>query len=105
VRLLLGLVLLGASALPAVACPEGALCLTARTPAVVEVAGPASLPTPVVESPAREDLPWIWQVLRDQVYARLPRYEEARTFSFVLAPVVVKGSFDTVPGLGVAGDF
>lgn len=60
-------------------------------------------------SPPIEDelaMPWIWQVLRTQVYGRLPRIEPgAQDFSMVLSPVVVAGSFDTVPGFGVAGDF
>jgi hypothetical protein len=51
-------------------------------------------------------MPWIWQVLRREVYSRMPRYEQKREFSLVLSPVVVKTQTDeTVPGVGVAGDF
>ena len=51
------------------------------------------------------EMPWIWQVLRREVYARMPRYEKEREFTLVLSPVVVKSQSDTVPGVGVAGDF
>ena len=34
----------------------------------------------------------------------MPRYRDDK-LTFVLSPVVVTGSFDTVPGVGLAGDF
>ena len=49
-------------------------------------------------------MPWIWQVLREGVYEQLPRYRDD-ALTFVLSPVVITGSFDTVPGVGIAGDF
>ena len=58
-------------------------------------------PPPAVEVDA---MPWIWQQLRRSVYDRMPRYRDD-SMSFVLSPVVVAGSFDTVPGVGIAGDF
>jgi hypothetical protein len=51
------------------------------------------------------EMPWIWQVLRERVVSRLPSYEEERRFTVVLSPVVVSTPSDTVPGLGIAGDF
>ena len=55
--------------------------------------------------PTTDEMPWIWQVLRREVYERMPRYRGDDELTFVLSPVVVTGSFDTVPGVGVAGDF
>ncbi len=62
-----------------------------------------ALRAPVARRPAFE-MPWIWRVLRREVYRRLPRHEDPH-FTLSLAPVVVDGTFDTVPGVGVAGDF
>jgi hypothetical protein len=110
--------------LPAVACPERAHCVTRLDVPVVEA--PAAKPTPekldlrlsprmhsaldhelaIHRAPrtAALDMPWIWQVLRRAVYDRLPTYRE-RAFTMTVSPVVVEGSFDTVPGVGLAGDF
>lgn len=56
--------------------------------------------TPAIE------MPWIWRMLRDSVYRRLPRYEDIeRQMELVFAPVIVDGTYDTVPGVGIAGDF
>jgi hypothetical protein len=88
-------------ATPAMACPEAALCLKADPAPKLA----AEEPPPPPPRQQTEDMPWIWEVLRTQVYTRLPRYEDAQSFSFVLSPVVVKGQFDTVPGVGLAGDF
>lgn len=51
------------------------------------------------------EMPWIWQVLREQVYSRMPRYDHSRRLSLVLSPVVVTTPSETTPGLGVAGAF
>lgn len=51
------------------------------------------------------EMPWIWQVLREQVYARMPRYDHKQKLSLLLSPVVVTSPSDTVPGLGIAGAF
>jgi hypothetical protein len=132
-RAVLCLVIVGLVAAPAAACPRGTACLArlagARVggdelprrlvdrPAVgdlrrafpqtlrVEPQVSRELSTVIHEAPAAPAMPWIWQVLRDQVYARLPRYDQPQQFSMVLSPVVVAGSFDTVPGFGLAGDF
>jgi hypothetical protein len=110
--------------LPAVACPERAHCVTRVEAAVVEA--PAAKPEPakldlrlsprthsvldhqlaIHRAPSKPaiEMPWIWQVLRHAVYDRLPTYQE-RSFTMTLSPVVVSGSFDTVPGVGLAGDF
>lgn len=52
-----------------------------------------------------EQLPWIWVVLRREVYTRLPHYERERKFSLVLSPVIVRSPTDSVPGVGVGGEF
>jgi hypothetical protein len=69
-----------------------------------------SLRTHVAPRAGVLEMPWIWQVLRHNVYARLPRYERTdlpkdQRFSFVLSPVVVASQQDTVPGVGVQGGF
>jgi hypothetical protein len=68
-----------------------------------------SLRTHVVPRAAAIQMPWIWQVLRSNVYARMPRYDSVdqpdRRFSLVLSPVVVTSPQDTVPGVGIEGDF
>ncbi len=51
------------------------------------------------------EMPWIWKTLREQVYSRLPTYEEPHELRLTLAPVVVTSPSDTIPGLGVAGNF
>ncbi len=58
-------------------------------------------PTP---KPNTLAMPPIWQQLRTGLYDRMPHYEE-RQFTLTMSPVVVSGTFDTVPGVGVAGDF
>jgi hypothetical protein len=55
--------------------------------------------------PEPDQMPWIWQVLVREVYGRLPTYTEDRRFTLTLAPVVVTTAVDTVPGVGVEGEF
>jgi hypothetical protein len=50
------------------------------------------------------EMPWIWQALRTQVYSRMPTYQERR-FTMTLSPVVVSSPSDTIPGVGIGGDF
>lgn len=132
-RILLSILLLGLAA-PSVAraCPRGTACFgTTMNAAVVEAPNRvAPIPPPVTapvraplvkplvmdesltlalraKQPAATDasaMPWIWQVLRTEVYEAMPHYEQER-YSLTLTPVVVAGQFDTVPGLGVGGDF
>jgi hypothetical protein len=67
-----------------------------------------SLRTHVAPNRSAAEMPWIWQVLRRGVYARLPRYERVdlqQKFSMVLSPVVVESPQDTVPGVGIEGGF
>ncbi len=116
-------VLVTVHAAPAEACPRTAICVMTLDTRAIEVASapqpkkPIKLGLVVRESDrgpwrfddapresATNEMPWIWQALRQQVYVRMPRYEE-QELSFTLSPVVVTGSFDTVPGVGVAGDF
>ena len=54
--------------------------------------------------PGEIELPWIWAALDQKVVSRLPRYA-AREFSMIVTPVIVSGTFDTVPGVGVGGEF
>ena len=107
------------------ACPTGAQCARVDTVARAETPGPTptkrtveprslriDAPAPrdpwrLEEPPAKQtddEMPWIWQALRREVYAQMPRYRD-NSLSFSLSPVVVTGSFDTVPGVGIAGDF
>lgn len=112
------LVVVLATAQPVLACPPGARCVT-DAPPKIEVSAPkravvlrvehvaAQQPWRLHEAPVREpdsDMPWIWQVLRREVMRAMPRYRD-RDLTFVLSPVVVSGSFDAVPGVGIAGDF
>ena len=103
------------------ACPPGARCVI-DAPAGGEVAAPRREPKAVslqidhdIErtpwrldvAPVREpesDMPWIWSALRDRVATAMPTYRD-RSLTMSLSPVVISGSFDTVPGVGVAGDF
>ena len=85
---------------PAIACPAGESCVVRETRLPLQ--GDA------LHKPDERDLielPAFWQVLRREVYGRLPHYERAKHFELVLAPVVVRSPADTVPGLGVEGDF
>lgn len=58
----------------------------------------AAAPAPVAEP----QVPRFWFTLRDRVYAEMPQYER-RELTLTVAPVVVTGTFDTVPGVGVEG--
>lgn len=111
---------------PAIACPHGAQCLVgpgrtaspelARTVSQARVRIPNLRSARVVpcahltfEAPAKRDaseieMPWLWRVLRDQVYAQMPNHR-AKSFTLTMAPVVVTTPSETVPGVGVAGDF
>lgn len=62
-------------------------------------------PAPRKAAPGEIEMPWIWRVLREQVYSRMPTYEQRNELKLVLAPVIVTSPSDTVPGLGIAGDF
>jgi hypothetical protein len=111
---------------PALACPRGVQCLVGleRTAApevaraatqrrvripnlrAVRVAPRAHLTfdAPAKRDPSELEMPWIWRVLREQVYAQMPNHR-AKRFSLTMAPVVVTTPAETVPGVGVAGDF
>lgn len=107
---------------PAAACPRGTACLATvtrevapadRAPARPVQLAPTISPRSTLDHALRTylaprapelEMPWIWQVLRAEVYARMPRYEE-RTLTMTLQPLVVSGTFDTVPGVGVGGEF
>ena len=51
------------------------------------------------------EMPWIWQILRTEVYDALPSIEEDKRFNAVLAPVVITSPTETTPGVGMRGDF
>jgi hypothetical protein len=134
-RSFLLVLLLGAiGAAPAAACPRDTLCVTAnlvqvagvpaemarapkpRQPVHLGLTRSLDLSDPVLalnvrndHAPVRPDeleMPWIWKVLREQVYAQMPRYEQPeQQFSFVLSPVVITSLDDSTPGVGVSGDF
>jgi hypothetical protein len=109
-------VLLGVvgAARPAGACPRELACIASgdvvaapTRSAIAQVDSREALAgslRAVVPKPGDVAMPWIWQVLSREVYRRMPRHEERR-FTIVLSPVIVAGSFDTVPGVGLGGDF
>ncbi len=115
-RTLAALALVLASATPAAACPDRVTCaalLSSGATARPDATPPASalwssLATFSPERPDDLEMPWIWKVVAVEVKKRLPRYDEdARKFSMVLSPVVVAATSndDTVPGVGLSGDF
>ena len=126
-RALFPLLLLGIAGAhtAASACPRGALCIVAgAAPTEVAAPAPAPVPTrlrvelraPVDALPALrfsghhrvtsgdDEMPWIWAALRARVYEQLPT-QRSESLTLTLAPVVVKGQDDTIPGVGVAGAF
>lgn len=125
-RITVALVVGALTATPAIACPQGASCITtsiaraatAETPAPAKIVRLAltedrapssplgrSLATYTPEDPDELEVPWIWQVIETEVKGRLPRVEQDNTFSMVVSPVVVRSPSDTVPGVGLSGDF
>ena len=109
-----------ATAAPALACPRGAHCVTDASPREEVCAPKRPLSLRIEKIPERDpwdlrmtrpppdanELPSIWRALRERVYDRMPHVgDDDDDVTLTLAPVVVSGSFDTVPGLGVAGDF
>lgn len=115
--LLLAAALVGLAAPVASACPPLDACVVRLPSTVREVAAKptpeaparlvAAIRAPVAKrlAPGEIEMPWIWKTLREQVYSRMPTYEQPRELKLVLAPVVVTSPTDTVPGLGIAGDF
>jgi hypothetical protein len=109
----------GLGASTASACPPVEACLVhLRTTVTKPVAAPeapataeivsamrAPLVAPVRPDPTVVEMPWIWKSIKERVYSRMPTYEEKNELKIVLAPVVVTSPSDTVPGLGIAGDF
>lgn len=69
----------------------------------------SSLDVPLLLPPKRiagdVEIPSIWRMLREQVYSRMPTYRKRDELKVMLAPVVVTSPSDTIPGLGIAGDF
>ena len=119
-RLALAAVIAGLVALPSVAlaCPPIEACLVnlksttklepARTTPPDAVTIDLHLPVlaPPRRAPGDVEVPWIWRVLRERVYDQMPTYQKNRNeLKVVLAPVVVTSPSDTVPGLGIAGNF
>ena len=110
---------------PALACPRHLLCVvqpgTTSPAEIARAATPVSIPdvrtvrlapdrdltfgaAPAKTDPSEVEMPWIWRVLREQVHSRLPSHHD-KQFSLMLSPVVVTTPSDTIPGVGVAGDF
>ena len=110
---------------PALASPRNLLFVVQPAPAPPEIARtgtPAAIPdvrtahlppddhltfgdAPAKRDPGVIEMPWIWHVLREQVYARMPSYKAPDRFTLMLSPVVVVSPSDTIPGVGVAGAF
>jgi hypothetical protein len=107
----------GLGASTAAACPPVEACLVhlrtttkpvaPEAPATAEIVSAmrAPLVAPARPDPAVVEMPWIWKSIKERVYSRMPTYEEKNELKIVLAPVVVTSPSDTVPGLGIAGDF
>ena len=107
---------------PALGCPRHLLCVVQpdeSAPEIARVHKPVAIPDvrsvrlatddrlTLADAPRKAEpdaMPWIWRVLREQVYSRLPRHDDER-FTLVLSPVVVTSPSDTIPGVGIAGDF
>lgn len=112
------------------ACPRGAQCIANRPHEIAAISAPRiEIPRPrrislrltadvsarkpvLAMTPAHErkdpnevEMPWIWQVIRGQFYGSMPTFQGDQDLTLRLAPVVVAGQFDTIPGLGVAGEF
>ena len=120
VRLLIALAVVLAAASSALACPNGARCLSAA-PRYAEVSGPkrpislriAAAPEHDVwhlrEAPDQDDtdkVPLTSQVFRSEVLDRMPGYRSDDGVSLALSPIIViSRAFNTVPGVGVAGRF
>jgi hypothetical protein len=132
-RLVIVAVLLDLTA-PAMACPPLDTCLTklpstAHVPRVApahdaatdanadakrHVRSPALDVTQLPElapprrapagAPVEVEMPAIWTALRTSVYSRMPTHQ-SDDFKLMLSPVVVSSPSDTIPGLGVSGDF
>ncbi len=126
VRVASSLVLVGLLGAPAVACPLDGACLAlAAAPAPTEVSAARPVRPTVRWAPrlaARDAEPVsgavvfacgdqvgdpsaMWNDLRDQVYARMPRFDAVPQVTMVVSPVIVRSTFDTVPGFGLSGDF
>ena len=61
---------------------------------------------PVATQARRVEMPWVWRVLRREVYARMPRVKaKHKRADTVFSPVVVDGPYDSVPGVGIEGGF
>lgn len=62
---------------------------------------------PIASQTRHAEMPWVWRVLKREVYARLPRVASHahRDRRAVFAPMIVDGPDDSVPGVGVEGGF
>jgi hypothetical protein len=58
---------------------------------------------PVVP-PVQSPVPAFWATLETKVDGAMPHVQRGGV-SMVVSPVIVSGTFDTVPGIGVGGDF
>lgn len=92
------------------ACPPLDACVV-RLPSTVEPAKKLDKLLETAEvapklAPGEVEMPWIWRALRDRVHSQLPQYQERdHALTIVLSPVVVTSPSDTVPGVGISGDF
>lgn len=90
--------------------PARAVVLPARRPQLWLPPTPAQAPRSLSfgrvlrRDPAVPQVPWFWEALRSRVYSAMPHVQK-RNFTMTVSPVVVTGTDDTVPGLGISGDF
>ena len=73
----------------------------------VVLAGPRTNADSLRPLPIDEvEMPWIWEVVRANYDAHVPKYEEPERFKLSLSPVVVASpSWDPIPGVGIAGAY
>jgi hypothetical protein len=59
------------------------------------------------ENPGEPELPEFWITLRElrDCFPRIEGARDQQRFTAIFTPVIVTGSNDTVPGVGVGGDF
>ena len=130
----LGLTLLGVAlaTTPVMACPLGMVCLTRRAVAAATEVAPTPSPMPSkplqlklmrtagieTEPPVMHlsfdpmpeakaivaDMETFWAQLESSVHSQMPKVER-KAVTVTFSPVIVAGQFDTVPGVGLSGDY
>ena len=77
---------------------------SAEKPATGASTKPTAAEAKPKADPNEVEMPWIWRAVRDKYHANVPSHRSQRLV-LRMAPVVVTMPTETVPGLGIAGDF